>query len=242
MVKMMFKLSSKDRIVGDSSDFTLKLGAGIDELKGDYKCVMVSIPVYWYNIDEDSKRIPLSVGGNEVVAELKVGYYDSENIGAAIVSALNAVGGGAVFGCAFDALTKKLRISCDAAFTLKFSGNVGIRDVLGFRAVDYASVVDGGSNVVVGELGPNFNPVRSININIDGCKDSVIQTNGMSCSIMCPVVYPQFWSLNTFEFKNPPIVSFGSSMRQLRIRVVNSDNGKVLNLNGAEWFFMLEKI
>lgn len=236
----MYKISSKDRTNGSSSNMLINLDGRIGELKGEYKCVMVSLPVYWYNINTNNNKIPVSVGGNDATAELKVGNYTADNLPDAISASLNTVGGGAVFNTVLDEVNKKLTISCDAAFTLKFSKSGVCNEILGFTSTDIASTANV-SNSVTGNYPINLNPIKSVSINIEGGGTSVVQSNGFSCTFMCPIVRPLAWELNVYEYENPPRVYFNDAIRQMRVRVIDSDTGNELDLNGGEWFFILQR-
>ena len=94
---------------------------------------------YGFQVTQDERFISIDEGGGEILVEVAIGDYDSQELAIAIQTALNASGAN-TYTVAFDRNLRKYTISADASFDILIASSSAlgqsIYTIIGFTGAD----------------------------------------------------------------------------------------------------------
>ena len=246
---MLLVIDSRKRTFGTSTDFLIALGTSFKE-KQHVKLVSAYVPNTIYNITSANNKITVLVEDtpdeyNSYVATITPGKYSISSITSALKTALDAAGAteGITFNISIDVTTFKCTITASASCKLSFVGNDSPYLELGFEQQETSDTTTHvGSNTV------QLNRPTVVYIKIDEFKpieEHIHLAGGVGGYYYPTFVLPLANSggdIGVFreasDYKQGVCLS-SPAYGNLHVRLTD-DVGTVIDLNGADWSFVLE--
>ena len=237
MYSKYLKINSAFRTSGLSHDFRIDLPTS---LRGkSMKLSQVYILNTFYNINENNNKFYFRVKNKELTtAHVAVGNYDSLSFPSALKNALDEVGNGNLFSVSTNNITNKLEITCSATVQILMGSNThqSLRDVCGFDGDGFYASTHTAQNIL------NLSPIMSFNISLNDIP-VIDQAGNQYPTTFCVPVQEGFKNIiditpGTQGFTQ--VVSLPHKTRSIKVSV-RDDNYNLLDLNGANWYMILER-
>lgn len=230
-------INSKDRISGTSSNFLVNMNISIEY--ADYlQLLNVRIPNTFYNVNSYNNQITF-IDNLSVTHTITIpnGSYNINNLLTAIQTALNAASA-LVFTLTYNSTTFKLTISTTDNFQLLFgSGLNQLNYLLGFSSIDL-----NGANSYTSDLCVSLS-FNYIVIKIDEIgRTAYYSTNKRDeKTFIIPINEPSgsYVEYDHKQYFYQCADTRGKVLSQLNISLF-SPGGNPLNLNGSDWYMILE--
>jgi hypothetical protein len=231
-------ISSNDRVSGSSHSFSIELPEAIRSVN-KVRLVQASIPNTWYIINNDNNTLDCSDNTGDFTITLTLGNYTAIELASHIMTQLNTEGNGN-YTVSYDKSIYKFHFENSTNnFELKFnSTNNNLHNVLGFANVDLSGSQGYFSSNVIYLSTPYIQlnisqfPTRVITTLRGGGYTFIVPVNANSSNF---IMYRDSDFLQEFHYES-------------RLNLYNLDiqlrgkNGDLLDLNGAEWDFILDLV
>lgn len=233
-----FLIDSRDRISGESHNFSIQLKPGISPIKSIKLCGLV-LPLTNYIVDQNNQNIYFSDGSN-YTAVLTPGIYDYVSILPAIKTAMEATAYAGTITATYDVNTFKFNIAGSVNFGFTFGTNRlnSASYLLGFDDVNTALAPNHTANDVAHLSIPPY-----FFINIDNFTN---QTNTTNNDVSTFVIFSQnisgYVNFHWYSTHYPICISGppgNEPLQQFNISVKSRRNN-FLNLNNTDWQMLLE--
>ena len=225
------KIDSSDRLTGSSHNFHINIPQYLRSQR--LKLAYLSMPISWYNINENNNRIYLDEG-TIVQGTIPIGNYTSDALVSAVETELNNITGSGRYNVSLDRLTNKLTVSALSNFKVPFGTN-SVNNVLGFDTTQFERY--GTSFTASGMV--NVNMIDSLHVSI-GKSIQVESTDHQGCSLVIPVNKNQLDFIDYApqeEFRQ--CITLQTRRNNINV-VVRDGKHNILDLNGLDWYMVLE--
>ena len=225
-------IKSVDRVGGSSHNMVYDAGRVVE---GSFLVKHVFVPNTCYNVNSYNNQFQLTLDGIAfTTVSLTEGNYTSATLAVELVLQCDAVA--TAFTATISTISGKLILSKNSSFGLRFP-NPKVALMLGFDGTDTGlSASHTGSKVV------HLNYAVSIGVQID----SVINTNyengatqiGGAIYVPMNLSFGFYKSLPSGDYNQ--VVKF-NRCRHMRIQLVDTTDGTLIDLNGGEYEVLLAK-
>lgn len=234
-------INSKAREARSSStsDFYIRLQTPMDA--GEYYLAGAQLPnvIYTVNSADDTNKIYFYENSTAKTASITAGYYTESSFPAAVKAALDTASGGfATFTVTISSTTKRMTVTSDQDFGLRFATAEGASRRMGFARADTATNATShvGGNVIQLNL-PMFCVVQ-----IDTANSHLEVPPTDNAHFYVPID-ADFGSVVNYDCNSHEMLQRATFSRSnvLRIKLANEDF-KGVDLNGADWTLLIRSL
>lgn len=227
-------ISSKERTSSSISSSSFTINSSIVFDKGWYKLEQFYLPNAKYNVDASNDIIYFTESGVQKTTTLKHGYYDSSNIASEMTTALNSVSSG--YNVILDNTSMKLTITNTQPFGFLWGSNTinSANKILGFSQNDVDESTSITSTYPINVTGYLWYSLR-INNNT-----STYTPSGGQASYVIPNNKNNGEFIYFSDSDLQQHCYFATPSKSLNVMLLD-DTDTVVNLQGADFFFVLEK-
>lgn len=230
-------IDSRDKIKGNSNDFTVTLNPAFNNVK-KVELLSLSLPQTIYNINSTNNVIYFNETGPLLSTTITPGNYSASILASTIASTLTTASPNLyTYTSSISNLTYKMTITSTGNFSLLFGSNIlnSIGPFIGYT-IDTISALSQISNGIILLYQPSYYiidilelPVSTKSSNVKDFGTFVINTRTNSGDIEIFEVLNRYHIIESYDNQN---------IYQLNIKL-KTYNNVLVDLNGAEWFMLL---
>ena len=218
-------IDSKERVIGTTTEFTLRLATHLKA--GWYRVKWVSIPASAYNVHADSNTFGFQFNGAPAVSQFSIppGYYSVDTL----ISALNQ----SALRWTFDRVSGRLSVTHPDGLVFRLlPGAMG--GILGFEDVTVYNATH------TGQKTPNLACAAFYLISIGGASRGVLTSTGHWGTAIVPITSDQldYTSISERQFRQTFYLDHPTRELHLSLR---DSNGRPAQLHGADWYMLIER-
>lgn len=215
----LIRISSEDRYTGGNPSNFQILAPSVVSGKKHFELVSCSIPLNLYNVSSLNNTISYNDGSARAVA-VNPGYYTTTSLLSALVTAMNALGGG-TYSAVYNDTTKRTTITGSLSFFFNLTQASPLLESLGWVLTGTTSAF-GLSQV--SDLAPVLWPL-DLYITVDQLGPNEIESTGnRSYSFEIPIITSngQINQVTKAEFGKQKITVTSMNTRNWHIKVIDS--------------------
>lgn len=227
-------IRSNQRLSGTPTNFQIQLADNLRD--SSYKLNYASIPVSFYTVTSSNNTFYWSEGSTAITCTLTPGFYTATSLASSLGTAMTSAGT-QTYTISYSNITALITITAGSNFSITMGTNTtnSLASITGFNTNLSANTSQTAPNIV------NLSPITALQVNIEHLSNFT-DCSFNSSTFFIPVTgNPLDIIQYTPPDQFPQYITF-SGQRQIVSVSLTDQNSQAINLNGLDFFFILEYV